>query len=336
MNILAIGKGIVKKPRGIIMAADLINDGAMEGKAPKQWANYAADFGVDGEGRCNFPVFEGFGNHDVSEKRFIENKIKNRNQKRMELGYIDHLSENGYHYSWDWEGILFVNVNIFPGNQWHGEADAYGRAHDPLHARDFMAEDLKDNVGNTGRPVVIVQHFRPIDYNWWTKAAADKAYRVLQDYNVVLIMCGHQGGGMNNTWRGIDWASSNGRLQVFHITKDTLTGLVRKEAEWSEIWQKPMYFSYERSGLPAVVNNGDWAVEVSGNKTEFPVWVKLVRNGDTFTGYISNNGKTWKQVDDPMQIDMEKEIQAGLAVTAGNVHDCSKNQTGTFSAVKVE
>lgn len=103
-----VGNHTVKKPRGIIMAGDMINDGARAEKAPKQWENYIADFGVNGEGRCKFPVYEGFGNHDVSEKRFIENKIKERNQQRMDLGYISNLSENGYHYSWDWETLTNI------------------------------------------------------------------------------------------------------------------------------------------------------------------------------------------------------------------------------------
>ena len=68
---------------------------------------------------------------------------------------IQHVSDNGYHYSWDWDGVHFVNVNLFPGNVWEGEAVAYGRGHDPLFARDFLIADLRRNVGTSGRPVVI-------------------------------------------------------------------------------------------------------------------------------------------------------------------------------------
>ena len=260
-------KGTVAVPRGIVMQGDLINDGAVADKYPTQWANYIADFGVNGEGRCKFPVFEAIGNHDVNENLFVFNKIKERNLTRLQLKHIGNISPNGYHYSWDWDGIHFVNVNLFPGNVWHGEADAYGAGHNPLLARDFLVDDLRKNVGNSGRPVVIVQHFRPIDENWWTFSAADKYYKVLQDYNVILILCGHQGGGVNNLWRGINWVSGNGELNVFHITPDNqLLALSHSRKNWDKSMQKRIFFSHATSGLPAVVNNGDWASNISADR----------------------------------------------------------------------
>src|SRR3990172_3638915 len=71
--------GVVGSPRGILMQGDLINDGAVADKYSTQWANYAAEFGVNGEGRCRFPVFEGVGNHDLNENLFVWNKVKERN-----------------------------------------------------------------------------------------------------------------------------------------------------------------------------------------------------------------------------------------------------------------
>jgi hypothetical protein len=258
--------GAVAVPRGILMQGDLINDGALAEKYPTQWENYIADFGVNGEGRCKFPVFEAVGNHDVNENFYVFNKVKERNQTRLKLGHISHVSPNGYHYSWDWDGVHFVNVNLFPGNVWHGEADAYGAGHDPLFARDFLVADLHNNVGDSGRPVVIVQHFRPIDENWWTYAAADKFHQAVQDYNVILIMCGHQGGGVNNVWRGINWASSNGELDVFRITPDNqLLAISRSRKAWGAPLQKKIFLSYATSGLPAVVNNGEWASNISAD-----------------------------------------------------------------------
>ncbi|MCX6866808.1 MAG: metallophosphoesterase, partial [Verrucomicrobia bacterium] len=260
-------KGTVAVPRGIVMQGDLINDGAVAEKYPTQWANYIADFGVNGEGRCKFPVFEAIGNHDVNENLFVFNKIKERNLTRLQLKYIGNISPNGYHYSWDWDGVHFVNVNLFPGNIWHGEADAYGPGHNPLLARDFLVDDLRKNVGNSGRPVVIVQHFRPVDENWWTFSAADKYYKVLQDYNVILILCGHQGGGVNNLWRGINWVSGNGELNVFHVTPDNqLLALSHSRKNWDKSMQKKIFFSYATSGLPAVVNNGDWASNITADR----------------------------------------------------------------------
>lgn len=254
--------GVVEKPRAVIMQGDLINDGAVDSKYETQWKHYIADFGVNGEGCCKYPVFEGVGNHDVNPNLFVFKKVKQRNQTRKSLGYITDISPGGYHYSWDWDGVHFVNVNLFPGNVWEGEADSYGRGHDPLLAREFLVADLKKHVGNSGRPVIIVHHFRPIDENWWTYSAADKYQRAIQDYNVIAILVGHQGGGVNNVWRGINWISSNGELTVVRIKDDTFSAGTRKGTTWGNIMQKKVFFSWDDSGLSAAVNNGDWVTQI--------------------------------------------------------------------------
>lgn len=259
--------GVVEKPLAVIMSGDLIDNGSQAEKYPGEWKNYIAEFGINGEGKCKFPVFEGMGNHDWNANMFAYDKIKERNQKRLELGFIKQVSDNGYHYSWDWEGIHFVNLNIFPGNGWLGEADPYnGGAHDPMLSRDFLEKDLQKNVGDSGRPVILIHHFRPVDENWWTFSAADKYHRIIQDYNVIVIMVGHQGGGVDNKWRGINWASSNGELEVFRITPDNfLTAIPRKADNWERPMRKKIYLDYKSSGLPAAVNNGEWVTDVTSN-----------------------------------------------------------------------
>ena len=54
-----------------------------------------------------------------------------------------------------------------------------------------------------------------------------------------------------------------------------------------------------------------------GPATKTPYWVKLVRTGDMFTGYLSADGKNWQRVDSVM-IPMGKTIYVGLALTAHN------------------
>lgn len=257
--------GEVAKPLGVIMSGDLIDNGHDADKYPQEWENYKAEFGVNGEGKCKFPVFEGMGNHDWNKNLFMYNNIKERNLKRKELGLIKNISENGYHYSWDWEGVHFINLNIFPGNQWAGESDPYPRgAHDPLGARAFLEKDLRENVGNSGRPVITIHHFRPIDENWWTYTAADRYHKIIQDYNVAVIMVGHQGGGVNNVWRGINWASSNGELEVFRVKPDNTLSIVARNANgWGKPFQKKIFFSWETSDLAAWVTNGEWATNVT-------------------------------------------------------------------------
>jgi hypothetical protein len=276
----AIG-GTVQKPRAVIMQGDLINDGAVKEKYPIQWADYLADFGVNGEGRCRFPVFEGVGNHDVNPDMFVFNQVKERNLVRKQLGYLRDISPNGYHYAWDWDGVYFVHVNLFPGNVWEGEADSYGRGHHPQHAREFLEDTLQRHVGDSGRPVVVVQHFRPIDENWWTYSAADMFHRVIQDYNLVAILVGHQGGGVDNKWRGYHWISSNGELVVCRIKDGTFTAINRSAAGWGKAMQKKVFPSWGASGLPAVVSNGDWTTGVG--ETAATLSARLVYQADSPT-----------------------------------------------------
>jgi hypothetical protein len=64
-----------------------------------------------------------------------------------------------------------------------------------------------------------------------------------------------------------------------------------------------------------------------------PVWVKLTRSGNSFAGYYSTDGVTWKQVGGTKTITMAATVQAGLAVTA---HDNTKLATATFTNVTTE
>ncbi|MGH7953999.1 MAG: hypothetical protein ACREFE_19060, partial [Limisphaerales bacterium] len=62
-----------------------------------------------------------------------------------------------------------------------------------------------------------------------------------------------------------------------------------------------------------------------------PYWVKLVRAGDTFSGYVSADGKNWKRVDSAT-IPMSKKIYVGLALTA---HSNSTLNSSLFDNVSI-
>jgi regulation of enolase protein 1 (concanavalin A-like superfamily) len=48
-----------------------------------------------------------------------------------------------------------------------------------------------------------------------------------------------------------------------------------------------------------------------------PVWLRLVRKGDEFTGFVSEDGSNWIQVGDTEKIDgFAKEPYVGLAACA--------------------
>ncbi|WP_129748160.1 family 16 glycosylhydrolase [Flavobacterium anhuiense] len=63
-----------------------------------------------------------------------------------------------------------------------------------------------------------------------------------------------------------------------------------------------------------------------------PKWVRLVRSGNVFTSYASDNGTTWTQVGTPKTIAMASTIYVGMAVTS---HANGTLTTGVFSDVTV-
>jgi hypothetical protein len=71
---------------------------------------------------------------------------------------------------------------------------------------------------------------------------------------------------------------------------------------------------------------------IAGSAASFPVWLKLERVGDQFTGFISPDGSTWQSVGST-SVSMNHGIYAGLAVTS---HDVSALNTSTFDNVEVD
>ncbi len=70
-------------------------------------------------------------------------------------------------------------------------------------------------------------------------------------------------------------------------------------------------------------------VQIAGKVV--PLWVKLVRTGNSFTGFYSSNGATWTAIGSAVTITMAAPT-AGLAITA---HDNTKLATATFDSVSV-
>ena len=61
-----------------------------------------------------------------------------------------------------------------------------------------------------------------------------------------------------------------------------------------------------------------------------PIWLKLVRSGNTFTGFLSTDGMNWTQVGAPQTVIMASNVYIGLAVNAASN---SALATATFDNV---
>ena len=71
---------------------------------------------------------------------------------------------------------------------------------------------------------------------------------------------------------------------------------------------------------------------LAGASTTLPVWLKLVRVGDQFTGSISSDGSAWSAVG-VVTVPTAAAIPAGLAVTS---HDSTLLNTSTFDNVGIQ
>jgi cytolysin (calcineurin-like family phosphatase) len=233
-----LGGGAVAVPRGVLVPGDLINDGSLP-EAADQLKEWLKDFGVSGEGRLRFPVYEAYGNHDLGPGDLVQNAIRSRNQQRRGLAEV---SPSGLHCSWDWDGVHMVNVNLYPGDK-PDPATHYAPIHDPKLSLEFLKADLAKHVGKSGRPVIVWHHYDLQGTDWWTEAERDAYYEAIKDYNVIAIIHGHTGTAIYK-WKGLD-VFNVGNLDascfVFRITRTQLAVAQRKaDGTWGMRLKKPI------------------------------------------------------------------------------------------------
>lgn len=174
--------GIVNRFDAVILNGDLTNRGT-----ETEWKLFVKDWGLLGENRCKFPIYEGFGNHDLFGGLVVSNHIKERNKHRKGLKGV---SSNGYHYSWDMGGIHFIQANLVAANF------ADDPQLPPKMALDFVRLDLEKNVGNSGRPVILNQHYGSTSLEQWPQTQRKALLALLNNYNVIAVFCGHSHGGL--------------------------------------------------------------------------------------------------------------------------------------------
>lgn len=250
--------GVVEEPVGVITAGDLVDDI----DNPDNWALYKTFFDPEGRARLRFPVFDGQGNHDVDVRRqpfgvfnatqleFIE-----RNRRRPGRFVFD---EHAYHYSWEWGGVRFVQLNIFPGNAHRFVYNGEATGNDPKNSLDFLRDVLASHVGDSAQPVVAIWHYGLRGWGremWWLEEDLDSLAAVLQGYNVLLLLHGHEHRYERYQWRGYDVimapstqydrdpatpdAPSRPKgFLVFRITEDELQLGYRTPEGWAETWSK--------------------------------------------------------------------------------------------------
>ncbi len=259
-----LGGGPIGRPRGVLALGDLIDDGDKSGQTDIEWKYFSEHFGLDGtDGLLKYPVFEGWGNHDGPPEKYIKQRvsvqteIKRRNVDRLEKKRISRVSANGLHYSWDWNGIHFIQTNLYPADKQNAKVRYSLPWHDPQDALAFVKEDLAATVGTSGRPVIIMAHCG-FDTDWWVADDWKAFYDAVKPYNLLAYFHGHSGTGVRkwkpegeeqpldvittgHTEKGffvVEITKERMRLG-FHVKKDT-TVLKGTEWEWRYLFEKPL------------------------------------------------------------------------------------------------
>lgn len=199
--------GQVGRTRGLLIGGDLtdrfptqatVPDGIVGAGVTSEWNAFINHYGVlAGEGRTQFPVYEGYGNHDVDGTLAVsglERKgIVARNARRASKLNV---STSGLEYSWDWDAVHIVNLNLYPG---------YMDNNLDEDSLTFLKRDLSDKVGDSGRAVILYFHYPLAVVGGFTPAKLD-AFRdaIVGKYNIIAIFQGHwHRPSIRTQWNGI-------------------------------------------------------------------------------------------------------------------------------------
>ncbi len=241
----AAGGGSVRAAKGVIHAGDCIDSGdkPKEKMQRTEWAAFADDYGLTGtDGRLKLPVYEILGNHDSPHGVGLAvGKVAARNKTRPSVGNV---SPNGVHYSWDWNGVHFVNLGLIVGQV---ATVTRKRRYAPLDSLAFLIADLKEKVGTSGKPVVITHHVDILRYAQplpvddkkaagmeWDPADVKGFHDALKGYSVAAIFYGHTHARNVFRWDGSNKAAAAG-IPVFNVDNSAHFGSKAQAFYYCEI-----------------------------------------------------------------------------------------------------
>ncbi|MFM1920860.1 MAG: hypothetical protein RLZZ303_2494 [Candidatus Hydrogenedentota bacterium] len=237
----------VSHVRGVLMAGDITRDGR-DGRYNtfNSLGEFTALYGLCGNGDLLYPMYEGYGNHDyfvydhigyrIPEAHPVADSVALRNPFRSGLAKTAPGMDG--HYSWDWDNVHLVQLNLVPSDVIPDTGVPGDR--NPRKALTFLINDLAENVAGTGKRVVIISHYgfySGWDFNgWWTRDEADDYYQAIKDYDVIAHIHGHAHQTGMYTWNGINvfnvgspyhnnlgWnPDGRGHFGVFRVTDDYL------------------------------------------------------------------------------------------------------------------
>lgn len=254
----------VTDPLGVIIAGDLTHngqDGRIEPLDSDELGGFVADYGLTGaESELTLPVYEGYGNHDFEpdqegdwaefDWRFYYDQnstpmvdlVSARNAGRVGLSRTA-AGDDG-HYSWDWDWVHFVHVNLCPADE-PSEESGSSRVRDPRGALTFLVDDLEQVVADSGRPVVVIAHYGfdafSREARWWTDEQREAFMDAVEPYNVVAYLHGHVHATYEYAWEGMTvlnlgspyYGTNPDELGHFTAIRITDEALVAADVGWT-------------------------------------------------------------------------------------------------------
>lgn len=223
------GGGTVAAPQGVIHAGDVIDTGDKSGPVHEkmqqtEWDAFAGDFGISGDKRLKYPVYEVHGNHDSPRgKGLAIDGIIERNRRRPG---VKSTSASGLHYAWDWGRVRMINLGIVVGS---AKGAVQTRRYNPTDSLDFLIGDLQRQVGDSRRPVVLTHHIDVARYSGacdettpanlskeWHPCDVRAYYEAIRKYNIVAILYGHTHARAVLRWDGQSGKAEKG-LSLFNV-----------------------------------------------------------------------------------------------------------------------
>ncbi|OUS31885.1 hypothetical protein A9Q99_01975 [Gammaproteobacteria bacterium 45_16_T64] len=231
----------VSNIRGIIMNGDITQNGR-DGRtlSENEYKGFTDIYGLCGNRDVKFPMFEGYGNHDFFEwsnigyrllqAHPVADSVSVRNQYRV--GLANTAPDKNGHYSWDWDNIHFVQLNLTPSDV-DPNHEVPG-VRNPRMALTFLKQDLAEHVAGTNKKVIIMSHYGPWETFEWDNEQIDTLYDAIKDYPVIAYLHGHSHATSAYTWNGIPVfnvgspyylnynSDERGHYSVFRITDSKL------------------------------------------------------------------------------------------------------------------
>jgi hypothetical protein len=205
--------GMVAAPRALLLLGDLVDGHPEPAGQLEQWTSFDKLFPATGLelGGAPVPVIAGAGNHDGPVAGPLRQGLVARNRWLLQAGQLKAISANGVHGALAIQGVHFLNLNLCPADTTDTETPfrfgepGTGSWNDPQGAFSFLKDYLVKQVGTSGEPVVLMQHygfdgFSLNDWNWWTPKQRRALYELIADYNVVAILHGHNHHAEHYRW----------------------------------------------------------------------------------------------------------------------------------------